>query len=299
MEAPGSLVKTKQRQECWWGLHLYPGLSLTLSIFLFALLHPRNLPEGPSAVEAFSSSLDVHACVYVSVCISVCVCGVDPTVAWTFKHLHFLSGVHVHTRTHLNWVFVTFSCQETPARHVPSRAKPSEKTRLCFCTCHHSGGNIVTCSLLWNWNWHLALHCSYQVALMFFQKGRCVCVCACACMHVCVREWAQCYHLIIGTAGSLMSVFFRNLIILNFASVISLFTWPNQILWWTAGPLLTLSYQAALQKPIFLMGPLKSLWLPSGFGAWCKSLIFFFFSSVFWEPVIVSLAGVCLYRDYQ
>lgn len=52
MEASGSLVKTKQRLECWWGLHLYPRL------FFFALLHPRNLQEGPSVVEAFSSSLD-------------------------------------------------------------------------------------------------------------------------------------------------------------------------------------------------------------------------------------------------
>lgn len=30
MEASGSLVKTKQRQECWWGLHLYPGLFFLL-----------------------------------------------------------------------------------------------------------------------------------------------------------------------------------------------------------------------------------------------------------------------------
>ena len=64
MEASGSLVKTKQRLECWWGLHLYPRL------FSFALLHPRNLQEGPSVVEAFSSSLDE--------------CRANPAVCWVF-----------------------------------------------------------------------------------------------------------------------------------------------------------------------------------------------------------------------
>lgn len=32
--------------------------SLPKALFFFALLHPRNLQEGPSVVEAFSSSLD-------------------------------------------------------------------------------------------------------------------------------------------------------------------------------------------------------------------------------------------------
>lgn len=98
MEASGSLVKTKQRQECWWGLHLYPGP-------FFALLHPRNLPEVPSVVGAFSSSLDV--------------CGRNPAVARASKHLHFTPSVSVHTLTYLDWVFVTFSLWETIPRLCP------------------------------------------------------------------------------------------------------------------------------------------------------------------------------------
>lgn len=46
-------------------------------------------------VEAFSSSLDV--------------CRVNPAVARASKHLHFIPSVSVHTCTHLDWVFVTFS----------------------------------------------------------------------------------------------------------------------------------------------------------------------------------------------
>lgn len=159
MEASGSLVKSKQRQECWWGLHLYPGP------FFFALLHPRNLPEGPSVVEAFSSSLDV--------------CGMNPAVASASKHLHFTPSVSVHTCTHLNWVFVTFSVRQD--RFVPSWANPSQEEAVFF-ICLHSGGNSITCTLLWNWNWHLASHCFFQAALMCFQKGRCVRVCRSVCV---------------------------------------------------------------------------------------------------------------------
>lgn len=67
--------------------------------FFFALLHPRNLPEGPSVVEAFSSSLDV--------------CGVNAAVARASKLPRFTPSVSVHTRTHLDWVFVTSSLAGT------------------------------------------------------------------------------------------------------------------------------------------------------------------------------------------
>lgn len=121
MEASGSLVKSKQRQECWWGLHLYPGP------FFFALLHPRNLTEGPSVVEAFSSSLDV--------------CGMNPAVASASKHLHFTPSVSVHTRTHLNWVFVTFSLSLYPLGQT--RVK---KRLFFFCFFLHAFTQVATVS---------------------------------------------------------------------------------------------------------------------------------------------------------
>lgn len=62
--------------------------SLPRAFLFFALLHPRNLPEGPSVVEAFSSSSDV--------------CGVSPAVAKASKLLRFTPSVSVHTRTHLD-----------------------------------------------------------------------------------------------------------------------------------------------------------------------------------------------------
>lgn len=61
--------------------------SLPRDLF-FALLHPRNLLEGPSVVQAFSNSLDV--------------CGMNPAVAKAFKHLSFTPSVSVHTCTYLN-----------------------------------------------------------------------------------------------------------------------------------------------------------------------------------------------------
>lgn len=66
----------------------------------------------------------------------------------------------------------------SPSResHVcPPRYKQKDRWRGCFCTCLHSGGNSITCTLLWDWNWRLASYCLYQAALMCSQKGRCVC----------------------------------------------------------------------------------------------------------------------------
>lgn len=82
--------------------------SLPRALF-FALLHPRNLPEGPSVVEAFSSSLDV--------------CGMNPAVARASKHLHFTPSVSVHTRTHLGWVFATFSLLSSWAKKKTSHGE--------------------------------------------------------------------------------------------------------------------------------------------------------------------------------
>lgn len=81
--------------------------------FFFALLHPRNLPEVPSVMGAFSSSLDV--------------CGRNPTVARASKHLHFTASVSVHTLTYLDWVFVTFFSLRDKPPLVPSWAKLSDE----------------------------------------------------------------------------------------------------------------------------------------------------------------------------
>lgn len=177
MEASGSLVKTKQRQECWWGLHLYPGL------FFFALLHPRNLREGPSVVEAFSSSLDV--------------CGVNPAVARASKLLKCQCS-HSHT-SQPSFCHLLSPSDESRLCPPGLKKKKGAQWRGCFCTCLHSGGNSITCTLLWNWNWHLASHCFYWAALMCFQKGRCVCVPIWAC--------AQCVHGCAGSFHSCVSVF--------------------------------------------------------------------------------------------
>lgn len=71
-------------------------------------------------------------------------------------------------------------------------------------------------------------------------------------------ESAQCSRSFVGTVGSVRSGFSRNLIILNFAFLISLFT---QLIEFSAGHLVLccsfqprVSYQAVLQTPIFQMG---------------------------------------------
>lgn len=63
--------------------------------------------------------------------------------------------------------------------------------------------------MLWNWNWHLASRCLYWVALMSFQKGRCVyvvCVCVGALallIHVSVFVW--CVSSLTGLEGEFLN----------------------------------------------------------------------------------------------
>ncbi len=70
-------------------------------------------------VEAFSSSLDV--------------CGVNPAVARASRLLRFAGSVSVHTRTHLDWVFVTSSLRETsPACALLGKKKKKSDEEAVF-----------------------------------------------------------------------------------------------------------------------------------------------------------------------
>lgn len=104
MEASGSLVKPNKDRN------VDEASIFTQGPFFFALLHPRNLPEGPSVVEAFSSSLDVF--------------GRNEAVPRTSRNLHFTpSG---NTLTYRDRVFLSPPPLERRALFVLSRAKPSE-----------------------------------------------------------------------------------------------------------------------------------------------------------------------------
>ena len=97
----------------------------------------------------------------------------------------FTASISVHTSLHHCFFFsLSPFLSESKAPLVPSWCR-SERRRGCFCACLHSRGNSITCTLLWNWNWHLASHRFYRAALMCFQKGRCVCLSVCVCVCVC------------------------------------------------------------------------------------------------------------------
>lgn len=159
-EASASLVKTKQRQECWWGLHL----------FLFIFCTPGIFSEGPRVEEAFSSS-------------SV-VCGMTLIVARASKHLHFTPSVNVHTFLCLGCVFFFSFSPPSPSLHswepspVDAFMCKAEQGWSCFCAWLHSRGSGITWIRLWNWNWHLASHCFLLCGFDVFSKraGACVCL---------------------------------------------------------------------------------------------------------------------------
>lgn len=138
--------------------------SLPRALF-FALLHPRNLQEGPSVVEAFSSSLDV--------------CGVNPAVARASK----LSKVSVFTLALIPAEFLPPLLSES-LLCPPRYKKKKESMKRLF---------LYMPSLRWQlYHMHFALKLklAFSITLLLpgcfdvFSKGQ-VCVCIHACVHGC------------------------------------------------------------------------------------------------------------------
>lgn len=65
------------------------------------------------------------------------------------------------------------------------------RVSVCVCVFSLSWCNSIKCTLLRNWNWHLASHCFYWTALMCVQKARFDRVCLCV-LHTCTytHAWA-------------------------------------------------------------------------------------------------------------
>lgn len=144
----------------------------SLPRILFLLCYtPGLFQKAPVWSKAFSSSLYV--------------CGMNPAVARASKHFYFAPSVSVHTRMHLNWVFVTFAPCETSRFHPPGQT-PAKKRLFLYMP-----------SLRWQqYHMHFALKLklAFSITLLLlgcfdvFSKGQ-VCVCARVCSdssHSCV-----------------------------------------------------------------------------------------------------------------